>query len=116
VILSTGCIQPNGTVPNGFARIDEVQGPFDITLKYEADADPSGDPPSVISRYPSIKIKPAGAEEYGAAINGQPSTAKKDNQSFTYNYTGTDKVTVLLVADVNPGKIHDVIITYTGAP
>lgn len=118
IVLSTGCIQPNGTVPNGFAQINEVQGPFDITLKYEADADPNPetDPPTVVSRYPTIKIKGAADTEYGTGINGTPSTSKRDNQSFTYSYTGTDTVTVLLVADVNPGKIHDVIITYTGTP
>jgi hypothetical protein len=109
VVLSTGYLQPNGTVPNGFARIDEVQGPFTITLKYHANTNAEG-----TSRYPTIKIKGAADADYGTGINGTPSTATGDNQSFTYSYTGTDKVTVLLVADVNPGRIHDVIIAYTG--
>jgi uncharacterized protein YjdB len=106
VVLSTGCLQPNGNVPNGFARIDDVQGPFDITLKYHA----NGAGP----RYPTIKIKGAADADYGVGINGPSSAATADNQSFTYSYTGTDKVTVLLVADVNPGRIHDVIIVYKG--
>jgi uncharacterized protein YjdB len=113
VILSTGCIQPNGTVPDGYARIDEVQGPFDITLKYEADSGSQENPVSP-ARYTTIKIKPEGATEYGAGINGPASSYARDNKSFTYSYTGTDKVSILLVADVNPGKIHDVIIAYTG--
>lgn len=109
VVLSTGYLQPNGTVPNGFARIDEVQGPFTITLKYHANTNAEG-----TSRYPAIKIKGAADADYGAAINGPPSTATGDNQAFTHSYTGTDKVSILLVADVNPGRIHDVIIAYTG--
>jgi hypothetical protein len=113
VVLSTGCIQPNGTVPNGYARIDEVQGPFDITLKYEADSG-SQETPVSPARYTTIKIKPEGAAEYGEGINGPPSSYARDHKSFTYSYTGTDKVSILLVADVNPGKIHDVIIAYTG--
>lgn len=116
LVLSTGCLQPNGSVPNGYARIDEVQGPFDITLKYEADSgDPTADPPPPpANRYTTIKIKPEGAEEYGAGINGPASDYARDHKSFTYSYTGTDKVSILLVGDVNPGKIHDVIIAYTG--
>ncbi|MDR1127606.1 MAG: Ig-like domain-containing protein [Treponema sp.] len=125
--LSNGFIQPGGTAANGFASIASVQGPFNITLKYVANtsSDDSG-------RYPTLKIGEEGkvSIEPSAATDSEwktywdsveaventtgGSTGTSDPKSFTHNYTGTDKVDILLLSTINPGRLFDVIIEYTG--
>jgi hypothetical protein len=124
--LSNGFIQPGGTAANGFASIVSVQGPFNITLKYVAN---TGD---TNGRYPTLKIgeegkgsiepsTTAGSEwrTYWDTVTVVDNTtggsvSTDDPKSFTYNYTGTDKVDILLLSTVNPGRLFDVIIEYTG--
>jgi uncharacterized protein YjdB len=115
--FSAGALQPNGTPPatatngNPFARIAEVQGPFDITLKYWPNSSGSTD------RSPSIRIKNSTDADYGAWITATTPSGNV-GQTFTHSYTGTGKVTVELgsPAGRHPGTIQDIIITYTGTP
>ncbi|GHV87643.1 hypothetical protein AGMMS50267_00030 [Spirochaetia bacterium] len=114
--FSVGALKPNGAPTTGlpaiFARIDEVQGPFTLTLNYGSN--------NTASRYPSIKIKTSTDADYGAWIDGPASAGANDAASakmLTYTYTGTDKVTIALGSSGgHPGNIHDVIIAYTGTP
>ncbi|MDR1215388.1 MAG: Ig-like domain-containing protein [Treponema sp.] len=124
--LSNGFIQPGGTAANGFVSIASVQGPFNITLKYVANAsDENG-------RYPTLKIGEEGKgsiepsttadsewKTYWDSVEAVEnttggSTGTSDPKSFTHNYTGTDKVDILLLSTMNPGRLFDVIIEYTG--
>jgi uncharacterized protein YjdB len=123
--FSIGMVQPGGAAANGFASIASVQGPFDITLKYCANTgDDNG-------RYPTLKIGEEGKasldpsnsggsewktywDSVSAATNDQKSISASDSKTFTYSYSGTDKVDILLLGTVNPGRIYDVIIEYKG--
>jgi uncharacterized protein YjdB len=102
--FSNGFLQAGGAAVNGYARIDEVQGPFDITIKYSSNTGDSA------GRYPSIKLGDA------EAVHGAGSTQEQDPQTHTASYSGTDKITVLILTEtgMNPGRIYDVIIEYKG--
>ncbi|MDR0706915.1 MAG: Ig-like domain-containing protein [Treponema sp.] len=123
--FSNGFLQPGGTAANGFATIASVQGPFAITLKYVANAGDND------GRFPTLKIGEEGKaslepssssdsewktywDSVAVVENNEKSTATTDPKTFTYDYTGTDKVDILLVATVNPGRTYDVIIEYKG--
>jgi uncharacterized protein YjdB len=101
--FSNGFLQPNGAATNGYVSIAEVQGPFDITLKYCSNT--SADSPG---RYPSVKFGDA------EATYGDGSTGTSDPKTYTASYAGTDKITVLILGPVHPGRLYDVIIEYKG--
>jgi len=96
---STGCIQPNGA--GAFAKIEDVQGPFDITLKYTDTGS------SAQGRTPYIQIPSGTTVGTGPGSNGATVI------SYTYRYTGTDKVTVILNGS-GALRYFDVIIDFIG--
>jgi hypothetical protein len=126
--FSTGFLQPGGAAANGFATIASVQGPFDITLQYASNTADE----SELGRFPTIKIGEEGKSglEPSTATGSEwrtywdsvtavdnttgGSSGTADPKTFTYKYTGSDKVDILLLSTVNPGRLYDVILTYTG--
>jgi hypothetical protein len=102
---TVGCLQQGGVSPSLSATIKEAQGPFMLIFNYSG----TGGSGSELRR---IKVKIGEAEtdpgeEYGAPTTSAPKT-------WVFTYSGTDKVDVELHGVVNPVRLYDLILSYTG--
>lgn len=95
--FSTGALQPGGA--GKFATIADLQGPFSITMNYTAAGSSN--------RYPQIYIDDEVVTDPAADV----STGTSDPKTYTYNYTGTDAVTVTFYSAGNAIRLYDLIIT-----
>jgi hypothetical protein len=93
-----------GSVPH-FATIKEVQGPFKLTFNYSGTGNSGTDARRIKVKIGETETDPG--EEKGSGNTGDP-------QTWTFTYTGTDKVDVELHGVVNSVRLYDVILTYTG--
>ena len=96
---TAGCVQTTGATASGkyFVTIGSVQGPFTITLYYtDTGSSNSG-------RYPILYTN-------GTQRGQGSATSGLTLKTYSYNYTGTDSVTVQLGCN-NPIRLFDVAIT-----
>jgi hypothetical protein len=103
---SVGCLQQGGVgnTPH-FATIKEVQGPFTLTFNYCG----TGSSGTALRR---IKVK-IGEDETDAG-EANAATTTSTPKTWTFTYAGTDKVDVELHGMVDPVRLYDLILTYTG--
>jgi len=98
---TAGCIQPNGATSSGryFLQIANVQGPFSITLLYTDTG--SGNSGRNITFFTNGTSRGTTANTSGLTL-----------RTHTFNYTGTDRVTVQLGCN-NAIRLFDVSIVST---
>jgi rhamnogalacturonan endolyase len=101
--MTAGCIQTAGATASGryFLRINNVQGPFRITLYY------TGTGSNQTGRFPMIFINGTKVRDGAGVVNTTMTTT-------AFDYTGTDRVTVQLGCN-NAIRLFNILITNQSA-